>query len=327
MNSDNLSALLEAFGQPPTLAVKELPRPEPADGQLLVRMLHAPINPADINVLEGKYGQLPQLPAVVGNEGVGRVEAVGEGVTDWKVGDLLLPMCRGTWCRYLVVDAAQAVPLPAGIDPEQAAMLTVNPATALLLLEILSPRAEGDWVVQNASNSGVGRSVIQIARLLGLRTINVVRRPELVPELQALGGDLVVLEEDDLRQTVKETCGKNRPRLGLNAVGGPSALNLANVLADGGRLVTFGGMGKQPLKVPIGQLIFRDLAYVGFWLTRWQAKASREEIRETYGRLAGWVVEGKLTQPVDRKFALADLPAALEAAASDRRPGKILLDL
>lgn len=324
---NNPSALLAAFGNPPEISVQDLPIPSPGPNELLVRMLHAPINPADLNVLEGKYGQLPQLPAVVGNEGVGRVEALGSGVAGWKVGDLLLPMCRGTWCRFLTVAADRAVPLPAEIDPGQAAMLSVNPATAMLLLEQFVSLREGDWVLQNAANSGVGRSVIQIARQLGLRTINLVRRAELITELESLGADCVLLEEDDLKSRVKELCGRDRPRLGLNAVGGASALQVANALADGGFLVTFGGMSKQPLKVPIGQLIFRDLHYVGFWLTRWLALASAAEIRELYSKLAGWVLEGALLQPVEKTFALADLATALSAASGERRTGKILLDL
>lgn len=323
----NPAAVLTDFGPPSQISVVDGPVPTLDPGQLLVRMLQAPINPADLNVIEGKYGQLPKLPAVVGNEGVGRVEGLGAEVEGWKEGDLLIPMCRGTWCRYLCVEARMAIPLPPEIPLSQAAMLTVNPATALLLLEHLAPLRPGEWVMQNAANSGVGRCVIQIARLLGLRTINLVRRPELLAELTALGADGVLLEEEDVKLRVRELCGKERPRLGLNAVGGSSALSVANSLADGGQLVTFGGMSKQPLKVPIGQLIFRDLRYVGFWLTRWLARASPNEARELYTKLAQWVVDGKLLQPVDQIFPLAELSSALAAAATDKRPGKILLEL
>lgn len=323
----NPSALLANFGTPAQIAVHDLPIPQPSTGQLLVRLHHAPINPADLNILEGKYGQLPSLPAIVGNEGAGIVEAVGEEVSGWQPGDRLLPLCRGTWSRYLLAEANRAVKLPPELPLDQASMLMVNPATALLLLKLLPSPQSGEWILQNASNSGVGRAVIQLAPLLGLRTLNIVRRPELIEELRALGGDVVLLEEDDLKETVKSVCGKQRPRLALNAVGGPSALNLANALANGGTLVTFGGMSKQPLKIPIGQLIFRDLSYTGFWLTRWLADSPTSTIHSLYGQLANWMLEKKLHQPIDRHFPLAELAEALDAAVSSHRPGKILLDL
>ncbi len=118
-------------------------------------------------------------------------------------------------------------------------------------------------MVQNAANSAVGRSVIQIARARGLKTLNVVRRPELIDELKALGADVVVTEDTDLRTSVEELCGGSRPRLALNAVGGASALNLANALADRGTHVTYGAMGRQPLKIPNGLLIFREITFRG----------------------------------------------------------------
>jgi len=323
----NLAAVLKDFANPPLLSIEAMPVPEPGPGELLLEMKLAPINPADINILEGKYGELPKLPTVVGNEGVGRVAGIGSGVKGFSEGDLVLPMKRGTWCQWMTVSAASAIPLPAHTGEAQAAMLSVNPATALLLLESMVCLSPGDLVIQNASNSGVGRSVIQIAALLGLRTINVVRRPELFAELQEAGADLVLLEEDDLRPALAGHFDGFRPLLGLNAVGGSSALQLANTLADGGTLVTYGAMGRQPLKVPNGLLIFRDLCFRGFWLTRWLKKAGMAEQRALYQRLADWMTAEKLTQPVAEVFSLSEIPKALEQAASDRRSGKILLDL
>lgn len=323
----NLAAVLKEFANPPVLSLEARPIPEPGPGELLLEMKLAPINPADLNILEGKYGELPRLPTVVGNEGVGRVAALGAGVANFFEGDLVLPMKRGTWCQWMTVPAASAIPLPANTGEAQAAMLSVNPATALLLLESMVHLSPGDLVIQNASNSGVGRSVIQVASLLGLRTINVVRRPELFSELQEAGADLVVQEEDDLRPLLAAQFDGARPLLGLNAVGGSSALQLANALADGGTLVTYGAMGRQPLKVPNGLLIFRDLCFRGFWLTRWLKKAGAAEQRALYQRLADWVAAGKLVQPVAEVVPLSEIPKALEHAASDRRSGKILLDL
>jgi len=321
------AAVLKAFQTPADIALEQIPVIAPGPREVLLASEFAPINPADLNILEGKYGELPELPAVVGNEGSARVVAKGEEVFHLQPGDLVLPMQRGTWCQMRNVIADDVIPLPAETDPQQASMLSVNPATALLLLREIRTLRPGDWVAQNAGNSGVGRSVIQIARELGLRTISIVRRPELVAELKVLGGDVVLLEEEDIRTAVKDSCGSNKPGLALNSVGGASALQLANILGPGGIMATFGAMSKQPLKIPNGLLIFKDLRFQGFWLTRWLNQVSRERKASLYRELAGWVNAGKLHQPVEQVVPLANLPDALTAAARDKRAGKILLDL
>ena len=319
---------LIGFGRAPeVLRVETLPQPEPVAGELLLEMLAAPINPADLNVIEGTYGFLPKPPAIIGNEGVGRVAAVGQGVEGYALGDLVVPLSYGTWAQYKVVQAADVIRLPVAIDLSQAAMLSINPTTAWAMLEDFATLEPGDWIAQNASNSGVGRSVIQIAKARGLRTLNVVRRSELIPELQAIGADVVVTEEIDLRKSVEDLCGGQRPRLAFNAVGGASALNLANALADRGTLITYGAMARQPLKIPNGLLIFRNLEFKGYWLRRWLQSTPREKQEEVFTSLAAFAIEGRLHTPVHRTFPLSDLLSAVEEAGREKRAGKVLLDL
>lgn len=321
-----ISARLRAFGKAgEVLRVDELPTPEPGEGEILVEMLAASVNPADLNVIEGKYGELPELPATIGNEGVGHVAALGPGVSEFAVGDLVLPLARANWTSHQVVPASRAVKLPNGLDPFQSAMLAVNPPSALGMLEDFVTLSEGDWIVQNAANSAVGRCVIQIARSRGLRTLNVVRREELIPELAALGADAVVLESADLREVAPQLCDARLPKLALNAVGGASALNLANALADGGIVVTYGAMGRQPLKIPNGLLIFRGLSFQGFWLRRLQQDTIR--LRRVIGELAELSLTGKLHMLVHRVFGLRDVLAAVEEAGREKRTGKVILAL
>ena len=323
-----LASSLTGFGKAgEVLRVEERPVPEPGEGGLLLEMLAATVNPADLNIIEGKYGELPELPAVIGNEGVGRVVALGAKVAGFSVGDLVLPMCRGTWTQRLVAKASEAILLPAGLDIFQAAMLTVNPFTAWAMLHDFVELKAGDWIVQNAANSAVGRCVIQIARSRGWKTLSVVRRPELVGELRGIGGDVVVLEDCDLRTQVTELCGGSRPLLALNAVGGASALNLANALADEGTLVTYGAMGRQPLKIPNGMLIFKNLHFCGFWLNRWKDKSPRPAVENIFSTLADLVERGNLSMPVHRVYPLAELAAAVEEAGRESRTGKVMLDL
>lgn len=323
------AARLHAFGRDAeeNLCVEPLDLPPPGLNEVRVEMLFAPVNPADINIIEGTYGTLPELPATLGNEGVGRVAAVGADVFTLHPGDLVAPLGVGSWCSHRNVPADRVVALPAGIDAQQAAMIAVNPPTAYAMMHEFAQLEPGDWIVQNAANSAVGRCVIQLARRLGFRTLNVVRRPELIDELLALGANRVVTEETNLRDTARALMDGAEARLALNAVGGASALNLANALAFGSPLVTYGAMGRQPLKIPNGLLLFRGLTFHGFWLRRWMETKPAAERERIFGLLAEMIREGALHMPVHRVFPLEDIHAALREAGEGGRGGKVLLDL
>src|SRR4029453_17687513 len=259
------AAVYETHGNPAdVLHVESRPGPAPAPGEVIVKMRAAPINPADLNQIEGKYPVRAELPATPGFEGAGIVVEVGGGVTNIAVGVLvILPHNTGTWRDAVAVKADELVAVPAEIKPVHAAMLKINPMTAWRLLHDYVDLERGGWLIQNAANSAAGRAVIQIAHELGYKTVNVVRRSELIDELRAEGGDVVLVDGENLRREVEDAIGGPPIRLGLNAVGGESALRLANCLAPGSTLVTYGAMSLQPLKIPNGLLIFKDLHFRG----------------------------------------------------------------
>lgn len=309
-------------GDPATvLGLEERPVAAPGAGQVAIRMRFAPINPADLNTIEGRYPVRPELPAVPGVEGVGEVEAAGDGVRRPAVGQMVLvPHGVGSWQERCVAAADDVYVVPAGVPPEQAAMLKINPATAWRLLHDYVPLRPGEWVLQNAANSGVGRAVIQIARALDLRTANIVRRPELIGELRAAGGDLVVLPEE---LELKKIAGLG-VRLALNAVGGPLVAAMAKLLAPGGVVVTYGGMSKQPLTIPTGLLIFKDLQFRGCWVSRWYREAPAAEREAMVRALADMARRGVINTPVERVFELGEFREAIGRATAERRAGKIL---
>lgn len=307
--------------------VEEVELPEPGAGEVLVAMEAAPINPADLNFISGTYGVKATLPATPGLEGCGRVVAAGEGV-ELRVGDRVrLPEGVGSWRTHAVVEAGKCLVFPGDLPVEQAAMLYVNPLTAWRMLHDFVEPEKGAWVVQNGANSGVGRCVIQAAKALGLRTFNLVRRAELIPELVELGADRVEVDGPDLARRWDEAWGGAAPRLGLNAVGGDSALRVMGLLGRGGTLVTYGAMSKQALKVPNGLLIFSDLRLRGFWLTAW-AKAEGKAALETALREVGQLArEGRFRVPVAAEYGLEQIKEALAHAEQEKRGGKILLRL
>lgn len=311
------------------LRLRELPLPDPGPGELRLRIAYAPIHPSDLNLIEGTYGTQAILPAIPGGEASAQVDAVGEGVEGFSPGQAVLFKRRfGTWREFLCAPATDCFPLPEGIDLQQAAMLAINPATAWRMLEDLTPLQAGDWVLQNAANSAVGLSVIQIAKALGYRTCNLVRRAELIESLSALGADEVILDQTGAGKVIRERLGETTPvNLAFNVVGGDSALHLMNGLSPHGTLVTYGAMGRRPLTVPNGLLIFKGLHLRGFWLTDWQKSAAPGEVAGLFEALTKLSMAGGLHLPVAGCFPLDQYDAALDAASGERRDGKILFEV
>ncbi|KAJ2784452.1 mitochondrial 2-enoyl thioester reductase [Coemansia interrupta] len=284
-----------------------------ADG-VAVRMLAAPINPSDLNQIEGTYpvkARFTAGQAVGGNEGVGQVLSVGRSVTDLRPGDWVVPQRAGelgTWATHVLARRSQLAVIPAAwrgglVEPMHVATLRVNLSTAYRLLRDFGAPAEGSWVVQNAANSSVGRAVVQVARAMGLRTLNVVRDlrgqpdrlPRLKAELRALGADLVVAESE-LLPALRGLGGP--AALALNCVGGRAAGLLARAVAPGGWLVTYGGMARQPLALPTGPLVFGDVRACGFWMNRWyEAQGDRRERDAMWQWLLRLAADGGLRLP------------------------------
>src|SRR6266513_548825 len=206
MNKTINAAVYDTHGNPAdVLRVESRPWPTPGTGEAVVKMRAAPINPADINQIEGKYPVRAELPATPGFEGAGVVAEVGANVANVAVRDVvILPHNVGTWRDAVVVKAEDLVVVPAGIEPVDAAMLKINPMTAWRLLHDYVDLKKGDWLIQNAANSAAGRAVIQIARQLGSTPVHVVRRAELIEELHADGGDVVLVDSENLRREVED---------------------------------------------------------------------------------------------------------------------------
>jgi mitochondrial enoyl-[acyl-carrier protein] reductase / trans-2-enoyl-CoA reductase len=322
---NNLAGVYTENGPPESvLQLKNNPLPPLEADQVLIRMLLAPINPSDLNMLEGTYGTQAKLPAVAGNEGVGRVEKVGPSVTCLKTGQLVRPANgSGTWQQWVVSPAQDCLVFPDQLRLEQAAMLYVNPATAWRMLHDFIDLKPGQWVLQNSANSGVGRCVIQIARALGLRSINLVRRPELIDELKKLGADAVLLDQPESLNTIKEMTEGCLPSLALNAVGGESFSLLCRAAAPGAKVVTYGAMAKQPLRIGNGLLIFKELSLHGYWISRWYEKSSPAEINQMFASLAALNLE----IPIAATYPLEALIQAVTEAQKSHRNGKVLLRL
>ena len=309
-----------------SIAAVEFTLPPLTEGQALIKVLAAPINPSDVLTLTGAYGMLPPLPAVGGNEGVGVVAALGPGVTFPAVGQtVLLPVGSGTWSTHLVAEAKKLMPLPNDADPLQMAMMTVNPPTAHLMLKEFVDLQPGDWVIQNVANSGVGEYLIQLAKIRGLKTVNIVRRDSAVAAVKAIGGDVVLVDGTDLAKRVAAATDSAKIRLGIDAVGGKSTDNIAMCLTEGGVLVNYGMMSGEPCTVSPSSFVFRDIALRGFWLALWFRKATPPQQMAVFGELAKLIANGKLKARVHATYDIGQIKEAVAATAAGERDGKILI--
>ncbi len=319
-------AVYERHGKPSeVLHLREEPWPSPAEDEAVVQIRAAPINPADLNAIDGKYPGRREVPATPGMEGAGVVMEVGRAVRAVKPRDqVILPHNYGTWREAGAVQAEKLIVCPAEIEPVQAAMLKVNPITAWRMLHDFVSLGPNEWFIQNAGNSAAGRAAIQIGHELGYRSVNVVRRAELIEELKAEGADIVLVEGENLRAEVKAATGGAPIRLALNAVGGESALRLANALAPEATMVTYGAMSMQPLKIPNGLLIFKNLIFRGMWVNKWYDNATPAQRAETFAPLFEMAKRGLLRTKVERLYSLGEMQVAIEHAAREKRGGKIV---
>ena len=297
----------------------------PGAGELVFDVLLFPINPADVSFCRGTYRLRPPLPATPGAECVGRVSAVGAGVSHVKPGDLVINLQRENWTQRRRVKGDDVIPVPVGIDLQQAAMLRINPPTALLLLSDFVDLKPGDWIIQNVANSAVGRLVIRLALALGVRTANVVRRAALVDELKTLGADACVVDGPDLAEAVKAKTAGAPIRLALDAVSGQATARLSACLAERGVVVNYGSMsGEDPVMSRAG-LIGGGQKLVGFILGRGLAARTLEQVRGLYAELGRQVKDGYLSAPVEKVYPIEDIKAALAHAQRGARSGKILV--
>ena len=299
------------YGAPlQVLKCYDYPLPPPEADQFLVRFLAAPINPADLNQIEGVYPTRPTFTslggeklAVGGNEGVVEVIQAGKDALSmkWNPGQwgIMTRPGIGTWRSHALLKRDDFMCLEDGLSPTQLATVSVNPCTAYQLLRMVD-LSEGEWIIQNGANSAVGKSVVQIARIRGIRTMNVIRDREgtdaVREELLALGADIVLLDTELDSKETQSLIKEKQIRLALNCVGGKRTQSMIKSLSHGALIATYGAMARQPLTMGASHLIFKDYTFKGFWITPWNAAHPEERI-EMLNDLVRWTRDGKFKFP------------------------------
>ena len=302
---------------------------EPALGQedVLISMEAAPLNPSDFLFVRGTYGVRPAFPSSVGAEGVGRIAKIGSKVDVALRGKrvLIIPTYeQGTWADQVVAPVRNFVPMSDDADPLQLSMIGINPVTAYLLLNRYVSLMPGDWIGQTAANAAMGQYVIALAKLAGLKTLNVVRREEAAEQVQQWGGDRVVVQGDNLRKNIEEALNGKKLSLVLDTVGGIPVGEVAKSLKPSGSIVVYGLQSGQFPAISPKDLIYRGLSLHGFWLVNWIRNAPRTEIEEIYQKLGDLVADGSLSATVEHVYPLDQFKEAFRQSLKSNRSGKIL---
>ena len=322
------SVRFHEFGDPAeVLRVEEVERPAAGAGQVLVKMRARPINPSDLLTVRGLYGSLPVPPATPGLEGMGEVAELGEGVTRLQAGQRVIPLgVAGTWAEFIVAPAAQLIPVPDAVGDQTAAQFVVNPLTAWIMTVEELDLQPGEWLLQTAAGSTLGRVVLQIAKQHGFKTINVVRRREQAEELKALGADEVICTDDeDIPERVREITGREGLRKAIDAVGGETGAAVVRALGRGGVMLVYGLLSGRPMPIDGGRMIFASATVRGFWLGDWMRSAPPERQQAVTAEMLRSMATQEVVPPVEAEYPLSEVLAAVAHSERPGRSGKVLL--
>jgi mitochondrial enoyl-[acyl-carrier protein] reductase / trans-2-enoyl-CoA reductase len=315
------------FGQPSAVAkcVEISDIPPPSAWEVAVDIEAFPINVADLAMLSGNYGTLPKLPATIGMEAVGRISECGSSVKNFAVGDRVVLLANNNWAERRKVPVATVHKVSSTGDVAQLSLLKVNPATAYLLLQNFAKLEPGDWIIQTAPLSSVGQCVIQIAKAQGLKTVNIIHREAIEPEVLALGGDIVLLDGENLAERVRAALGHESIHLALDAVAGAGIQRIAECLSEGGQIVNYGMLSNESCALKPEQTIFRGITLKGFWLSKILNRMSQGDRSLLFKTLGEMVTNGTLKIDIDSCFAISDINQALRRAEQGGRKGKVIV--
>jgi NADPH:quinone reductase-like Zn-dependent oxidoreductase len=295
-------------------------------------MLMVPVNPSDMMTVRGQYGRLPMLPATPGFEGVGVIDAAGPGFLAWLRG--LRPGRRvavlnsqgGNWQEFVNIPARQAVPVPEDIPDEQVASFFVNPATAFIMTRWILCVPAGEWLLQTAAASAVGRMVIRLGKHYGFRTINVVRRRAQAEELRQAGADMVISTEDEeIDKRVAELTQGAGVRYAVDAVGGATGLGAIRALGAGGRLLVYGTLANEPVPLDTRLLMVGHKRVEGFWLSEWVRGQGVFTMLKLFRNINRLMRANVLTTTIESVHSLEEVAQAVAKAETPGRHGKVLL--
>lgn len=324
----NRTVVQRSTGDPAIVAeIVETPTLTPGENEILVELVLAPINPAEILMLQGMYGYRdtqPELPRLAGIEGVGRV--VGGATSVVPFGALVsLAGSGAVFSDYTLIRADSAIVLPPDLDVDTFAVSFVNVQAVLLMFQEWPEVASGDWLIQNAGNSAYARVLDAVAARRGVSVVNVVRSAESARKIDGKMRGPVLIDGDGLDARVLEATGGMRPKIAVDAIGGASTGRLAESLSSGGRVVTYGLLSGEPVQLDTRLIVFNGVRVEGFWMPRSMGQASAELMQDVGAEALEIIRERSFTVPIGARFGLGEISQALAVAGEGGRDGKVVI--
>lgn len=318
--------LCTRFGTPDDLALADIPDPVAGAGEVVVRVAAAALNFFDTLIIAGKYQFKPAFPFSPSAELTGTVESVGAGVATLAPGDRVMGYVGwGAARERVAVNADQLVKLPANLDFDRAAGLTVTYGTTLYALRDRAQLQRGETLVVLGASGGTGLAAIELGKLLGARVIACASSDDKLAFARQHGSDTTVnYAADDLRDALKRLCGERGADVVYDPVGGKYAEPALRALAWQGRYLVIGFAAGDIPKLPLNLVLLKSADVRGVFWGAW-IKRDPEGHRAVMADLVRWCAEGKLSAHVHAVYPLAETPAALKALADRAVMGKVIL--
>jgi NADPH2:quinone reductase len=312
-------------------SVKEIPLQKPGKNQVLIKVTYATINPADFGTLRGFYPVYPPPNSIprnvesgVGLEGCGVVVEVGENcLYEHKIGSRVSFFGLGGWGEYNLVNSECCVEVAANISDEESAC-GANPVTAICMHQ-LTVEGKHKAMIQNAASSALGRMCIRYFKTKGIKTINIVRKNEYIKELQDMGGDYVLnQEDDDFDSKLTELAAKESATIAFDCIGGEMSGRLLMAMPFKSELRILGAFSMQPVQARLEDFIFEDKTIKGIWAAHWFKELGPEGVKKTLEEVKP-LLGSVLKSNVSKIFKLEEYLDALTYYKGNSGKGKILL--
>ncbi|HWC23666.1 MAG TPA: NADPH:quinone oxidoreductase family protein [Flexivirga sp.] len=309
-----------------SLEPTEVAAPEPKAGQVQVKVRSAALNFPDVLMCQGLYQVRPELPFTPGAELCGEITALGEGVTDRKVGDRIIGMAalpHGGFAEIALMPADSAL-APEDLDDDAAAVLTIGYQTAWAALFHRAQLSKDDIVLVQAAAGGVGSAAVQLAKINGNRVIAIAGGPEKTAAAKALGADVVIDRrvEDVVAQVKAATDGRGADVI-FDPVGGDAYDLLAKCVAFEGRIVVIGFSGGRIQAPPLNHVLLKNYSILGLHWGYYQTMRP-SVIAEGYAELSRLAAAGKIRPLISRRLGFDELPQGLTELAEGRTVGRLV---
>jgi len=316
----------KAWGLPDTLTVEELPDLSPAPGQVIINVQAAGVNFPDVLIIQNKYQFKPELPFTPGSELAGTVIAVGQGVTQVKIGDKVIAFTgHGAFAQQVAVPAQAVMPMPPGMDFDTAAAITLTYGTSHHAVVDRAQLKPGETMLVLGAAGGVGLAAIEIGKALGAQVIAAASSDEKLEVCKAHGADATInYSTQDLREAIKAATDGKGPDVIYDPVGGIYAEPAFRSIGWRGRYLVVGFANGEIPKLPLNLALLKGASLVGvFWgdFARREPQANQAAMRE----LMTWLAVGKIKPHISGRYALADTPRALNDMAARKVTGKVVI--